>query len=121
VILAMMETVLFVWVFGPSPWRWHKVWSADNRMWNELHDGAAWRIPGIYRFIMTYITPLFLLIMMGWWGYQDAYPTLMMHGIPADEHTTRWASRGVMLLILAGLMLLTRIAWRRREARGEGA
>ena len=121
VILAMMETVLFVWVLGPNPWRWRQVWSADNRMWNELHDGAAWQIPNFYRFIMTYITPLFLVVMMVAWGYKDAWPTLMMEGIPADEHVTRWWSRGVMLLILAFLMLLTRIAWRRREAREERA
>ncbi len=109
VVLALMETILFVWVFGP-----------DN-MWEELHHGAAWQIPRIYKFIMTYITPLFLLIMMVWWSITQAYPTLMMRGIPADQHVTRWWSRGVMLLILAGLMLLTRIAWRRREARGEEA
>ncbi len=107
VILAMMETILFVWVLGPE------------KMWKELHEGAAWQIPGIYKFIMTYITPPFLAVMMVWWGWKEAYPTLMMEGIPADEHVTRWWSRGVMLLILAGLMLLTRIAWRRREARGE--
>ena len=109
VILALMETVLFVWVFGP-----------DN-MWRELHQGAAWRIPRIYKFIMTYVTPLFLLVMMGWWTYSQAVPTLLMHGIDPSEHVTRWWSRGVMLLLLAGLMVLTRIAWRRRAAREEAA
>jgi NSS family neurotransmitter:Na+ symporter len=107
VVLAMMETILFVWVFGP-----------DN-MWRELHDGAAWQIPRFYKFVMTYVTPLFLLVMMGWWSVTEAYPTLMMDGIDPSQHATRWWSRGVMLLLLAGLMLLTRIAWKRREARGE--
>jgi NSS family neurotransmitter:Na+ symporter len=121
VILAMLETILFVWVLGPNPWQWRKVWSGDNRMWNELHDGAAWRIPNIYRFIMTYITPLFLAVMMVWWAVTQAWPTLMMEGIDPSQHTTRWWSRGVMFAILIGLMIITRIAWKRREARGEEA
>ena len=105
----MMETILFVWVFGP-----------DN-MWRELHEGAAWQIPRIYKFIMTYVTPLFLLVMLAWWTYSQAVPTLLMHGIDPSQHVTRWWSRGVMLLLLAGLMVLTRIAWRRRAAREEAA
>jgi neurotransmitter:Na+ symporter, NSS family len=119
VIVALLETILFVWVLGPSPWRWREVWSADNKMWNELHDGAAWQIPGIYKFIMTYITPVFLVVMMVWWSYSEAYPILKMSDIDPAQHVTRWWSRGVMLLILASLMILTRIAWSRRAARGE--
>ena len=49
----------------------------------------------------------------------QAYPILNMDDIDPAQHATRWWSRGVMLLLLAGLMLLTRIAWKRREARGE--
>ena len=109
VILAMMETVLFVWVLGP------------DRMWQELHEGAAWQIPRIYKFIMTYVTPVFLAVMMVWWTVTEAIPVLMMDGIDPAQHTTRWASRGVMLLILACLMILVRVAWSRRTARGEAA
>jgi SNF family Na+-dependent transporter len=107
VVLAMLETILFVWVLGP------------DKMWRELHEGAAWQIPGIYKFVMTYITPLFLLVMMVWWTVTQAVPILLMDGIDPAQVPTRWASRGVMLVILAFLMLLVRIAWRRREARGE--
>ena len=107
VILALLETILFVWVLGP------------DKMWDELHEGAAWRIPRFYKFVMTYITPLFLLVMMVWWTVTEAIPILLMDGIAPEEHATRWASRGMMLLILACLMVLVRVAWRRRAARGE--
>jgi SNF family Na+-dependent transporter len=106
VILALIETVLFVWVFGPE------------NMWRELHMGSAWRIPKFYKFIMTSVTPLFLLVMMAWWTVTEAIPTLQMTGIDPAQHATRWASRGVMMALLAGLMLLVRIAWARRAARG---
>jgi neurotransmitter:Na+ symporter, NSS family len=107
VVLALLETILFVWVYGPE------------NMWRELHMGAAWQIPRFYKFVMTYITPLFLLVMMGWWTVTEAVPTLLMDGIDPAQHATRWASRGVMLAILAVLMVLVRVAWARRAARGE--
>ncbi len=109
VILAMLETILFVWVLGP------------DKMWEELHEGAAWRIPKVYKFIMTWITPAFLLVMMIWWGVTQAWPTLMMRGIPAAQHTVRWWSRATMFAILVGLLILVKTAWARRAARGEEA
>jgi SNF family Na+-dependent transporter len=105
VILALVETILFVWVFGP------------NRMWEELHHGSAIRLPIFFKYVMTYVTPVFLLVMMGWWTVTDAIPTLLMEGRPENEHATRWASRGVMLAILVVQLLLIRWAWARRAAR----
>jgi hypothetical protein len=32
-----------------------------DRGWKETHVGARIRIPGFYRFIMKYVTPLYLL------------------------------------------------------------
>jgi NSS family neurotransmitter:Na+ symporter len=109
VIVALLETILFVWVLGPTS------------MWQELHEGALWTIPRPYKFIMTYLTPLFLLVMMVWWTITEALPTLRMVGIAPEQHATRWASRGVMAAILVGLLLLVRTAWSRRQARGEDA
>jgi NSS family neurotransmitter:Na+ symporter len=105
VILALVETILFVWVFGP------------NRMWEELHHGSAIRLPIFFKYVMTYVTPVFLLVMMGWWTVTDAIPTLLMEGRPESEHATRWASRGVMLAILVVQLMLIRSAWARRAAR----
>lgn len=105
VIVALVETILFVWVYGPA------------RMWAAIHEGAAIRIPVFFKYVMTWVTPVFLLVMMAWWTVQEAIPTLLMAGRPADEVPVRWASRLVMLGILAGQLLLIRAAWVRR-ARG---
>ncbi len=107
VILALVETVLFVWVLGP------------NRMWEELHDGAAIRLPRIYKFILTFITPTFLIIMMGWWFVQDALPILLMEDETPERQTVRWASRAIMLAILVLQLFLIRAAWKRRRAAGK--
>jgi neurotransmitter:Na+ symporter, NSS family len=103
VILALVETVIFVWIFGP------------NKMWAELHMGSSWRIPAFYKPIMTYVTPLFLIIMMAWWFVQDAWPTLLMEGGDPANNGVRWASRGVMLAILLFELWLIRLAWSRKR------
>ncbi|MGH7560914.1 MAG: sodium-dependent transporter [Gemmatimonadales bacterium] len=105
VVLALVETVLFVWVLGPE------------NMWRELHEGAAWNIPRFYKFVMTYVTPVFLIVMMVWWFVTDALPTLQLRGVDEAHHPTRWASRAVMLGILIAQLFLIRAAWRRRAAR----
>lgn len=50
VIFALLEIVLFAWIFGM------------DRGWSELNHGADIRIPGIYKFIIKYVTPVLLLL-----------------------------------------------------------
>jgi len=107
VVVALIETILFVWVLGP------------DRMWNELHQGATIRIPRFYKFVMTYVTPLFLIVMMIWWTVQDAIPTLLMGGETPERVTVRWASRGVMVVILLLQLWLIKRAWARRALAGK--
>ena len=107
VVLALVETILFVWVMGP------------DAMWKEIHEGASIRIPTFFKFVMTYITPVFLLVMMIWWTIQEAVPTLLMTNVAADQHTVRWASRGLMLAILLFQLWLIKAAWRRRVLDGK--
>ena len=107
VILALLETILFVWVFGPE------------NMWRELHEGATIRIPRFFKFVLTYVTPVFLLVMMAWWSVQEAFPVLVLRDKPESEHLVRWASRGIMLLILVGQVFLVKAAWARRARRKE--
>ena len=66
VVFAAIEIFLFSWVFG------------IDRGWDELHEGADLKIPGFYKPIMKWVTPAFLLVLLGWWGWKEAIPTLMM-------------------------------------------
>jgi neurotransmitter:Na+ symporter, NSS family len=104
VVLALVETIIFVWIFGPT------------NAWNELHEGAAWRIPRFYKWIITFVTPAFLLVMMGWWFVQEAIPTLLMEGVPAENVPVKWASRAILVAILAFELWLIRAAWKRKAA-----
>ena len=106
VVCALLEVIVFVWIFGP-----------DNA-WAEINQGAQMRVPSFYKFVLKYVTPVFLLVLMVWWTVQDAIPTLLMDGKPEGEHLTRWASRAVMAGILVLQLWLIRKAWRRRAAQG---
>ncbi len=54
VIFALLETILFAWVFGME------------KGWEEITRGADIRVPSFYKWIMKYITPaLLLLVLLG--------------------------------------------------------
>jgi NSS family neurotransmitter:Na+ symporter len=49
-VLAMVQIICFSWIFG------------IDRGWKEAHQGAHIRMPAIYKWIMKYVSPLYLLI-----------------------------------------------------------
>lgn len=50
VVFAMLETILFSWIFGM------------DKGWKEITRGADIKIPNIYKFIIKFITPVMLII-----------------------------------------------------------
>ncbi len=103
VVFAAIEIAIFVFLFGV------------DRGWQELHHGADIRIPGIYRFVIRWVTPLFLAILLVWWTVTEAVPTLLMETI--DDPTQigwRWAARILILAMLVTGCLLVRRAWVKR-------
>ena len=101
-VFGLIETVLFVWVFGL------------DKAWAELHRGARLTLPRFYRFIIKYITPAALLLIVGSWFYQQAVPVFLMQGVPAENKPYIIAARLGMFLVLAILAMLVRIAWRKK-------
>jgi neurotransmitter:Na+ symporter, NSS family len=49
VVFALAESIIFSWIFG------------IDRSWKELTSGADMKVPHVYKFIIKYITPVFLL------------------------------------------------------------
>jgi SNF family Na+-dependent transporter len=57
VVMALIEIVLFSWIFGLG------------RSWEELHRGALLRVPGFFRPVLRFVTPLALAaILFAWLG-----------------------------------------------------
>ncbi len=107
VVFAAMEIVLFSWVFG------------IKKGWKEMHKGADLKVPGIFKFIITYVTPVYLLAMLTIWTYQDAINVLKMKGVPAENRPYLWIARIMIVGILTGMLLLIRKAWKNKKGTGE--
>jgi SNF family Na+-dependent transporter len=103
VIFATIETILFVWVFG------------IEKAWEEMHVGADLKIPIIYKFIIKYVTPSFLLFILGFWFWQDWIPVIKMAGVSIENKPYVLATRLGLLLVIVLLSILVKIAWRKRK------
>ena len=103
VLFATVETILFTWVFG------------IDKVWNEMHHGADLSVPRIYRFIMKYITPLFLLTILISWLLKDGIPVILMHGVSAADRPFVLGTRLVLMGLFIILAILVKIAWGKKK------
>lgn len=103
VVFALIEVVLFVWVFGME------------KAWDEIHHGADLTLPRFYKWIIKYVTPLFLLFILGAWFWQEWIPIIFMKNVSPDCRPYILATRIVLLFLFVVLCLLVKIAWRRNK------
>jgi hypothetical protein len=83
--------------------------------------GADIQVPSIFRFIIQFITPVYLIGLLFFWGYQDGIPVLLMKGKPEADHLYLWGARLMMGgLTLVCLYLIAR-AYKRGMIRDEVA
>ena len=101
VLLATLETIVFVWIFKPE------------NAWRSIHQGADMRIPRIFKFVMTYVTPLYLITVLVVWAVQQGVPILTMEGVPSESVPWVLLSRLVIVGFIVAFMVLIRIAWKR--------
>jgi NSS family neurotransmitter:Na+ symporter len=99
VVFALIETVLFMWVFGA------------DKAWEEMNNGGDIKIPFIFYYIMKYITPAILMVLMIWWFIQSALPTLMLHNVAPENVPYIWGARILMVSVAVILILLVKKAW----------
>ena len=105
VLFATIETIIFGWVFG------------IENAWEEMHKGADIHIPKIYKFIIKYITPLFLLGILGFWFYQEGIPVILMKNVPSSDKIYIFAVRLLLISVFIALAILVKIAWAKRRGR----
>ncbi len=107
VLFGTIETILFAWVFGM------------DRAWTELHTGADITIPRIYRHVIKYVTPCFLLAILGYWIYQEGWAQIVMKGVPPERTPYILGTRLILLGLFLILAMMVKVAWRKRGQRGE--
>ncbi len=107
VLFATIETILFAWVFGME------------KAWDEIHRGADLAVPKIYKFIIKYITPLFLLIILGLWLWQEWLPIIFMKNVAQNNKVFVLGTRIGLIAVFVILAVLVKLAWRRRRLEKE--
>ncbi|MGF1450579.1 MAG: sodium-dependent transporter [Opitutales bacterium] len=70
VSLATIQIIIFAWVIG------------IDKMFTEAHQGASVRIPEVFRFIMKWVSPTFLLLIFGLWFFRDVLGLPYIDGQP---------------------------------------
>lgn len=104
VVCATVETILFGWIFGME------------KAWTELHVGSDITIPKIYRFIIKYVTPVFLLLILGFWFVQELVPVILLRGVPAENVAYIKGIRLMLIVFFTVLVVMVWMAWRRKKA-----
>jgi hypothetical protein len=90
-----------------------------DRGWKELQMSAAIKIPEFYKFIIKYITPAYLLIILGVWLWQDWLSIIFMKGVAEENKVYILATRvGIVVLFLI-LSFVLRWAWRKRQKQAD--
>jgi SNF family Na+-dependent transporter len=105
VLFATIEIIIFAWVFG------------IDKAWEHMHYGAKMKIPTIYKFIIKYITPLFLFFILGFWFIQQVIPTFMMKEVSHANRPFVLGTRIGLVALFLILCILVKIAWRKRKMR----
>jgi len=108
VIFATVESILFAWVFGM------------DKAWEQMHIGSDIRIPKFYRFIIKYITPTLLIIILGVWFWQDWINVIVMAKVEQANKPYVIGTRILLVVLFLVLALFVKIAWRRRKDNPQG-
>jgi hypothetical protein len=115
-VLSTFQVILFGWVLGV------------DRGFEELERGAEIRVPRVFRYIIKYVSPLYLLGIFGAWCYYQFFLP------PKPGELTRFqqirtdlaVQLSVGLIVLTAILFMLLIAqsvkrWRAAELRQQEA
>lgn len=99
VVFSFLEIIIFAWIFGM------------DKAWAEITEGAAIRIPRIFYYMIKYVTPVSLGVLLVVWTYQAGLDLLLLRNADPVDIPFLLLTRGIILgLILTGLFLVRRVS-----------
>ena len=101
-VMAMVQIIAFSWVYG------------IDRGWREMHDGSVLQLPRIFRFVLKYVAPIYLLVIFVLWLKQNLIGAVQA----ALSSTGATLAVGLILVMIAGLSLAVRAGERRWRDEG---
>lgn len=112
-VVAGVQIVAFGWIFG------------IDKALAEAHQGANMRIPRLFRFVIKYVSPLYLIAVIGmfcWYNLPDQVKpdgTITPGEITKLQNSPDAQRTWIFLLItIAALVVITAIGQRRWRAQG---
>jgi SNF family Na+-dependent transporter len=112
-VVAAVQIIAFGWIFGV------------DRGLDEAHSGAHLRIPAVFRFVIKYVSPLYLLVVIIGFCWTKLPDSVGADGKVADGYITQISKSpdaqkgwGIILVTLVGLLVITAIGARRWRAQG---
>ncbi len=100
VVFALAEVILFAWIFGM------------DKGWAEITEGADIKVPVIYKYIIKYVTPVFIgAVFIG--SLPDIY-----NKITSETSVYINLSRLLLLTLYVGICYLVFVAYRKRARTG---
>jgi SNF family Na+-dependent transporter len=99
VIFAFFEAVIFFWIYD------------SKKAWEEMTRDNDIKIPGVFYYIMKYVAPGFLLIILVSWSVESLPSTL------SKTDAGVWIARIFLLLMIVLGFVLIKKAWERRNGR----
>jgi hypothetical protein len=105
VVFATIEIIIFSWIFGVK------------KGWADMHQGADLKVPKIFKFILKYVTPVYMLVVLGGWAYQEAIGELLMKGKDASHRPYLWGARAMFIGLILVTILMVWLAWHKKKNR----
>jgi SNF family Na+-dependent transporter len=103
VVFSLIEAILGCWIFG-----------IDN-IWKELTRGAKIRVPRIFYYIMKYVTPAYLLIVLVVWTYQKAIDVFLLKNVSDENVPYVLAARFLLVALFLIFAVLVHKVWKRNR------
>ncbi len=97
VLFALIEVVVFFWAFG------------GERAWEEINRGGLFKVPRFFYFIMKYVTPVVLSVIIISWS------TSILPSVLSSKDLQVWIARGVLISIMLILVFMIYLSSRRKE------
>ena len=125
VFIGTIQAFIFSFILGKR-----KVKQADGSEESEafalMNEGAALKLPKFFRFIIRYVCPAYLAIVLVAWLIHDGWAVVSLQGVPADAMVTflgcqmsqisfTWGIRIFLLVCAVLLNVLIYLAWRKGD------
>jgi len=98
VVFALFEIILFAWVFGM------------DKGWKEINHGADIKVPIVFRFIIKFVTPLFLGFV-----FFKSLPTIW-ENLTKPVPWQVWVGRAILIALFLAIAWFVRVAYLKRKA-----